>query len=76
MKERGQNVLALIPLDLDGFLFQGWKSGKGAQVRKRMAADFTAWEASHSKCEEQIEKVIRALRADEHVREKPPKSLL
>jgi hypothetical protein len=61
MKERETKVLALIPLDLDGYLFSGWKSGKASQVRERLAPNFRGWETSHSKCEEQINNVIRAL---------------
>ena len=76
MKEQKTKILALIPLDLDGYLFSGWKSGKAPQVRERLAPDFRDWETSHSKCEEQIEKVIRALRSDEHARELPPKPKL
>ena len=76
MKERKTKILALIPLNLDGYLFDRWTNGKASQVRSRLAADFRGWDESHSKCEEQIALVVRALRADEHAREEPPKSML
>ena len=76
MKERKMKALVLIPLNLDGYLFDRWANGKASQVRSRLAADFRGWQKSHSKCAEQIEQVVRALRADEHAREKPPMSLL
>jgi hypothetical protein len=75
MKERGAKVLALIPLNLDGFLFK-WTNGKAEEVKARLAADFIGWKRSHTRFERAFGGVIRALRANESAREAPPASKL
>jgi hypothetical protein len=75
MRTRGGKVLALIPLDLDGFLYQ-WSNGKAQQVRSRIAANFIGWAQDATIFDMQVERVIRALRADPGVREEPPVSRL
>ena len=55
------------------YLFsEEWASGKAIQVQQRLAADFSGWETSHHKFEEQIENVIRALWADDGACKAPP----
>jgi hypothetical protein len=76
-KARGSKVLALIPLNLDGFLFSdAYQSGKKGPIQARVAADFTGWERDHAIFDRGVEKIIRALRADGSGHEAPPPSKL
>jgi hypothetical protein len=77
-KERGKPVHKLIPLNLDGYMFTDqWDLGVLAnEVRSRVAADFRNWENTSSNFSEHVDRVIKALRADEGAREKPPPSRL
>lgn len=51
----------LLPLNLDGYLFEGWKGPLAVEVRKCLAADFTGWEQDDAKFEEQFARVVLAL---------------
>ena len=75
--EGGQKVLALIPPNLDGFLFSAdYLGGKKAEITSRVAANFVGWEKDHALFDRELEKVIRALRTDEGRREEPPPARL
>lgn len=77
MKERGKRVLALIPLNLDGFLFSSdYKSGKKTEITSRVAANFVGSEHDVELFEQELEKVLRALRSDKGGRETPPTARL
>jgi hypothetical protein len=77
-KERGKPVLKLIPLNLDDYMFNPeWNLGVLAnEIRLRVAADFRDWEKPSSNFAQQVDRVIKALRADEGGREVPPPSKL
>ena len=59
--ERKTGSYRLIPLDLDGFLLNGWDGPKADIVRSRLAADFTGWETDGGRFEAALEGVVSAL---------------
>jgi len=76
MKERGRKVLAVVPLNLDGYLFSNaWTSGYREQIRRRFAADFTEWQVEE-RFQGGIQNVVRALRTDDDATEKAPQMRL
>jgi hypothetical protein len=76
-RARGEKVQALVPLNLDGYIFGNqWKSGYRAEIRRRMAADFRGWATDRAKFDGQVEALIRALRTDDSARESPPEPRL
>ena len=72
-EERGEKIMTLIPLDLDGYLFDGWNDGRAAMVRKRLAGNFRGWESDNSIFEAAFEKLAEALKTE---RDRPPESKL
>ena len=67
------NVHAIIPLDLDGYLFKGWPDGRASTVRKRLASDFTGWKPGYAKFGREFERVVEALKME---RDPAPRSKL
>ena len=61
-RERKEDRDIMIPLNLDGYLFE-WQDGLASDLTSRLAADFTGWEQDNAKFEEQFERVVEALRA-------------
>ncbi len=77
MKERGEKVLALIPLNLDNYLFGGaCNTGKDTQIKSRLAANFAGWECDNNTFEIQFERLLKALRTDSGGRAAPPSTKL
>lgn len=74
-RQRGKEVLALIPLNLDDYLFK-WQSGLATEVKARLAANFGGWEQDNEKFEHQCERLVKALRTDSGGKNPPPPALL
>ena len=71
--QHGKEILALVPLNLDGYLMSDecqhpWKD----DINERYASDFTNWKTDYEDYKRQLEKLVKALRADEFKREPDP----
>jgi hypothetical protein len=75
-RERGKEVLALIPLNLDDYLLSQWQSGLATEVKARVAANFGGWERDHQLFESQFERLVRALQTNSGGKKPPPPTLL
>ncbi len=71
-RERRDGRDIIIPLMVDRYLLDGWEDGLAADLRSRLAADFTGWEHDNAEFEGQLERVIKALRANEAAQERAP----
>ena len=76
MDERGKKVHVLVPLNLDGFILDGWESAKAKDVRARIAADFADWDKDDAKFHVTVKQLIRALQLDDAGREPAPEPKL
>ena len=75
-KERGREVLVLIPIDLDGYLFsEEWQSGWRNQLRARLAANFQKWDKDYY-FDQAFEELAKALRANGAAASQAPESKL
>jgi hypothetical protein len=74
--ESAKQVLKLIPLDLDGYIWSlEWSLGVYASdIRNREAPNFRGWETDNRNFDTQVEQEIKALRSDGEGRELPAQS--
>jgi hypothetical protein len=72
-RDRGEKVLCVVPLDLDGYLFE-WTDGKATKLKERVAANFKDRRAKQF--DKQMERLVAALRPQDQGRRQPPRSQL
>ena len=64
-RERREGHDIIIPLMVDRYLLDGWEDGLAADLRSRLAADFTGWEHDDARFEHAFGRVVKALRTEE-----------
>lgn len=71
-KKQSKKVEALIPVDLDRYIFDGWECGKASIVKKRYIADCTGRDRDNAKYEMQVRKIVEALKTEDAGRAPAP----
>lgn len=74
-RERGKKTLVLIPLNLDGYLFD-WEDSRASVLTDRYAEDLVGWKKNPEKLKRALDRIEKALRADDSGREPPPEPRL
>jgi hypothetical protein len=70
-RKEGRSLKMVIPLDLDGSLFKDdWKSGYKAQLKRRLAVDFTDWK-NQEEFQTKVGELMLALVQDNRDRQPP-----
>ncbi len=59
-REIGRDIV--LPLDVDGHLLNGYGGEFLGVLKQRLAADFAGWEKDATKFDQQLERVVKALR--------------
>lgn len=77
LSKQEEDVLVLIPIDIDDYLFNNNCTNIfKEELENRLAAKFEGWERDNSIFEREVEKVIEALRIERGVFDKPPEQKL
>ena len=63
-RQLGKTIIALIPLNLDNYLFDTWQHPHRSLITSRFAADFRNWDQAQRKFNSTLEQLIKALRVD------------
>ena len=56
-----RRAACILPLDLDGYLFDGWRDSRSAELRNRVAADFRGWQRRPAVFDDGLARVTRSL---------------
>ena len=71
-RKRGEKVLTVIPVDLDGFVFsEEYQGAMKSEILSRKVADFANW-MDPDAFKAALDELVDGLRADEGCRESPP----